>query len=75
VTIGPAAHDRVELASRYLGPELGRWYVDNTPSDVTVDVRFAARALAHHDFAKRCRSAQASGRSTSATSFLGASTQ
>ena len=40
-TIGPPSHDPLELASRYLGAELGQWYVDNnptTPDTVTVTV-------------------------------------
>jgi hypothetical protein len=52
VTIGPAAHDRFELASRYLGAELGQWYVDNTPSDGTVDLRLRPEHWRTHDFAK-----------------------
>ena len=42
VSIEAAHHDPLELATRYLGPELGQWYVDNNPSSsqsVTVVLR------------------------------------
>lgn len=32
VTISNEQRDDHEMASRYLGPELGRWYADNNPS-------------------------------------------
>ncbi|MEQ1786906.1 MAG: pyridoxamine 5'-phosphate oxidase family protein [Acidimicrobiales bacterium] len=52
VTIGPATHDPLELASRYLGPELGQWYVDNTPSEGSVNVRLRPEHWRTHDFGK-----------------------
>jgi len=32
VTLASEPHDNLAMASRYLGPELGRWYADNNPS-------------------------------------------
>jgi PPOX class probable F420-dependent enzyme len=52
VTIGPLALDRLELASRYLGPELGQWYVDSTPGEGLVDARLRPERWRTHDFAK-----------------------
>ena len=52
VTIGPSAHDRLTVASRYLGDELGQWYVDNTPSEGQVEVRLRPERWRTHDFAK-----------------------
>lgn len=52
-TIGPIAHDPLELASRYLGPELGQWYVDNNPSTAdTVTVRIHPEHWRTYDFGK-----------------------
>jgi len=48
----PAAHDRLELAARYLGPELGQRYVDSTPSEGSVDVRLRPEHWRTHDYAK-----------------------
>ena len=52
VTIGPAALDRLELATRYLGPELGQWYVDSTAGEELVEVRLRPEHWRTHDFAK-----------------------
>jgi PPOX class probable F420-dependent enzyme len=52
VTIVPPALDRLELATRYLGPELGQWYVDSTPSEGLVSVRLRPEHWRTHDFAK-----------------------
>ena len=52
VTVGPAAHDPLELASRYLGPELGRWYVDNQAGEDNVNVRLRPEHWRTHDFGK-----------------------
>jgi PPOX class probable F420-dependent enzyme len=53
VTIGPPTHDPLELAVRYLGPELGQWYVDTNPTtDATVTVRLRPEHWRTHDFAK-----------------------
>lgn len=50
--IVPAAHDPLELASRYLGSELGRWYVDNSPGEGLVNIRLRPEHWRTHDFAK-----------------------
>ena len=52
VTIVPAAHDPLVLASRYLGPELGRWYVDNQADADAVNVRLRPEHWRTYDFAK-----------------------
>ncbi|MGZ4675304.1 MAG: pyridoxamine 5'-phosphate oxidase family protein [Acidimicrobiia bacterium] len=42
VTVEPVQRDDLEMASRYLGPELGRWYAEHNPStseSVTVTLR------------------------------------
>ena len=52
VTIGPATHDPLELASRYLGPELGQWYVENTSTEGAVNARLRPEHWRTHDFAK-----------------------
>jgi PPOX class probable F420-dependent enzyme len=53
VTIGPVDHDPLELATRYLGPELGAWYVDNNPAtEGTVTVRLRPERWRTYDFAK-----------------------
>ena len=52
VTIVPAAHDPLELSTRYLGEELGRWYADNNPVDGSVNVRLRPEHWRTHDFGK-----------------------
>lgn len=53
VAIGPATHDGLEMASRYLGPELGQWYVDQNPAtDASVTVRLTPEHWRTYDFAK-----------------------
>jgi hypothetical protein len=52
VSIAPASGDALTMATRYLGPELGRWYVDNAPSDGMVDVRLRPERWRSHDFNK-----------------------
>jgi hypothetical protein len=52
VTIAPLAVDRLALASRYLGPELGQWYLDNTPGEGLVDARLRPEHWRTHDFGK-----------------------
>jgi hypothetical protein len=49
-----AAHlDVLELAGRYLGPELGAWYAEqNPPTDSTVLVRLRPEHWRTFDFAK-----------------------
>ena len=53
ITIEADAVDVVELASRYLGDELGRWYADaNPPTADTVTVRLRPEHWRTFDFAK-----------------------
>lgn len=55
---GPVAivneqRDDFEMASRYLGPELGRWYADNNPStEESVLVRLTPERWLTKDFGK-----------------------
>ncbi len=45
--------DDLEMATRYLGPEMGRWYADNNPStDQSVVVRITPEHWRTMDFAK-----------------------
>jgi Pyridoxamine 5'-phosphate oxidase len=52
IITGPATSDGLEMATRYLGPELGQWYVDNAPSEDIVDARLRPEHWRSHDFAK-----------------------
>jgi len=52
VTLGPATHDPLALASRYLGPELGQWYVENTATEGTINARLRPEHWRTHDFGK-----------------------
>ena len=53
VTIGPATHDALAMASRYLGPELGQWYVDNNPvGEDSITVRLHPEHWRTFDFGK-----------------------
>ena len=52
VRIGPPTHDQLVMATRYLGQELGQWYVDNAPSEGSVEVRLRPEHWRSHDFAK-----------------------
>ncbi len=53
VTIEARQRDDFEMASRYLGPELGRWYADNNPStDESVVVRLRPERWLTKDFGK-----------------------
>jgi hypothetical protein len=53
VTIVPVAHEPLAMASRYLGPELGQWYVENSPAGAeTVNARLRPEHWRTHDFAK-----------------------
>lgn len=52
-TIGPVTHDPLALASRYLGDELGAWYVEHNPTTAdTVTVRIVPEHWRTFDFAK-----------------------
>ena len=52
VTLEPATEDALEMATRYLGPELGRWYADENASEDTVIVRLRPEHWRTYDFAK-----------------------
>ena len=53
VSIDTDRRDDVAMASRYLGPELGRWYADNNPStDASVVVRLRPDQWITCDFGK-----------------------
>jgi len=53
VTIELTQRDDLEMASRYLGPELGQWYADNNPSTAdSVIVRLSPEHWRTFDFAK-----------------------
>jgi nitroimidazol reductase NimA-like FMN-containing flavoprotein (pyridoxamine 5'-phosphate oxidase superfamily) len=53
VTVEDRRRDDFEMASRYLGPELGRWYADNNPStEAAVVVELRPEHWRTHDFAK-----------------------
>jgi hypothetical protein len=52
VTIGAPTHEALVMATRYLGTELGQWYVDNAPSEGTVEARLRPEHWRTHDFAK-----------------------
>ncbi len=53
VTVDHEQRDDFQMASRYLGPELGRWYADNNPSTAaSVLVRLTPEHWRTHDFAK-----------------------
>jgi hypothetical protein len=53
VEIRTEQRDDFEMASRYLGPELGRWYADNNPStDESVIARLTPERWATCDFGK-----------------------
>ena len=56
VTIDQEQRDDYAMASRYLGPELGRWYADNRPStERSVVVRLTPEQWITCDFAKMPR--------------------
>lgn len=52
VTLTSGAPDQSETAVRYLGPELGKWYVENNSSDGSVTVALTPEHWRTHDFAK-----------------------
>ena len=52
VTIGPPTLEQLVLATRYLGPELGQWYVDNTSGGSSVEVRLRPEHWRTHDYGK-----------------------
>lgn len=53
VVVESTQRDDFEMASRYLGPELGRWYADNNPStSQSVLARLTPERWRTMDFAK-----------------------
>ena len=53
VSVEPIRRDDFEMASRYLGPELGRWYAENNPSTAeSVVARLTPETWNTMDFAK-----------------------
>lgn len=53
VTIAPAHHDGLALASRYLGADFGKWYNDTNPTNAaTVTVTLRPEHWRTFDFAK-----------------------
>ncbi|HEX9260796.1 MAG TPA: pyridoxamine 5'-phosphate oxidase family protein [Acidimicrobiales bacterium] len=53
VTVAPEQRDDLEMASRYLGPELGAWYAENNPStERSVVVRLTPEHWRTKDYGK-----------------------
>ena len=53
VTVDAMRRDDLEMASRYLGPELGRWYAEHNPStEASVTVTLRPEHWRTHDFGK-----------------------
>ena len=53
VTVAGEQRDDFAMASRYLGPELGRWYADNNPStEASVIARLTPQRWRSADFSK-----------------------
>lgn len=53
VTLTAEPGDGLAMATRYLGPELGKWYADNNPStEETVQVRLTPEKWRTCDFGK-----------------------
>jgi len=53
VELEPASHDELALASRYLGAELGAWYVEHNPRTAeSMTVRLRPEHWRTFDFAK-----------------------
>jgi hypothetical protein len=53
VVLEPATHDELALATRYLGAELGPWYVEHNPrTDDSLTVRVRPERWRTFDFAK-----------------------
>ena len=56
VTIANEQRDDLAMASRYLGPELGKWYADNNPSTArSVIARLRPESWITCDFGKMAR--------------------
>ncbi len=53
LVLEPATHDELALATRYLGAELGPWYVEHNPrTDDSLTVRVRPERWRTFDFAK-----------------------
>ena len=53
VSLEPAHHDELALAKRYLGDELGAWYVEHNPrTNDSLTVRLRPERWRTFDFAK-----------------------
>jgi hypothetical protein len=53
VVLEPAMHDELALATRYLGAEIGAWYVENNPRTAdSLTVRLRPEHLRTFNFAK-----------------------
>jgi nitroimidazol reductase NimA-like FMN-containing flavoprotein (pyridoxamine 5'-phosphate oxidase superfamily) len=53
IVLEPARHDELELAARYLGDELGAWYVEHNPRTAhSLTVRLRPEHWRTFDFAK-----------------------
>jgi PPOX class probable F420-dependent enzyme len=52
VTVGPRDLDDLALAVRYLGPELGAWYVENAPAEHSTVVTLRPEHWRTFDFGK-----------------------
>ena len=53
VTIGHEPHDSLAMATRYLGPEMGAWYVQHNPSsDESIIVRLRPERWLTCDYGK-----------------------
>jgi len=53
VLLEPAMHDELVAATRYLGDELGAWYVENNPrTDESLTIRLRPEHWRTFDFAK-----------------------
>ncbi|MEO6468536.1 MAG: pyridoxamine 5'-phosphate oxidase family protein [Acidimicrobiia bacterium] len=52
VTLTTGSPDQPETAVRYLGPELGTWYVENTTDGDTVTIALTPEHWRTHDFSK-----------------------
>ena len=53
VALAPATHDELAMAARYLGDELGAWYVENNPRTAdSLTVRLRPEHWRTFDFAK-----------------------
>ena len=53
VTVDAVQRDDLEMATRYLGPEIGAWYAEHNPSTaVSVTVTLTPEHWRTHDFGK-----------------------